>query len=110
MMAKMKEGYNLVRFYNIQHNDPSEPRLVTSVDYEVIAELGKYCLDSQFVEVAEKKGLHNEILMVIKVMDDKVVSCRSVLFYSEDSGWFVDCCESDFRVYASVAFDRDLMW
>lgn len=105
----MQDGYVLIELKNIKHDKDDDSKVI-SVDYEVVNHFGKYFLSEQAISFVKENGFEDEILMIVKVVDGNVVNCESMVFNCGDGKWYLDCCENDFRVYASVAFGRDLMW
>ena len=105
----MQDGYALIEIKNIKH-DKDDTRKVVSADYELINYLGKYFLSEQVINFVKDNGFEDEILMIVKVVDGNVVTCENMVFNCGDGEWYLDCCEHDFLIYASVAFGKDLMW
>lgn len=102
----MKNGYYLVELKNIECAKDNNS-MVTSVDYDIISCLGVAYREDEVADICTQLNLSDEILMIVEVYRGKVANCCHMVF-NNNGKWWLDCCEHDFRVYASVAFDEDL--
>ena len=104
----------IIGVYNLER----EENLIKSADYELIVDFGQSLTKEQIEKVLKyNKGVRDLILgssncfrelIVVTIEFSKeskeayIVNYPAVIFKSED-GYFVDCVENDFRVYAQVA-------
>lgn len=107
----MKDGYNLVNFTKVKRDEKNK-QVVVAVAYEVVAHLEDGYTEEDVFTICTEKRLEFGDIMIVKVSDDKVIECCNMIFSNEDEEtgeieWWTDCCEWDFRVYASVAFNND---
>lgn len=104
----------IIGVYNLE----GEENLIKSVDYELIVDFGESVTREQIEKVLKyNKKVRDSILcrdnwfseliaVTIEYSEESkeayIVDYSAVIFKFED-GYFIDCVESDFRVYAQVA-------
>lgn len=107
----MENGYSIVTFDEIKRDEQNE-QIVKDVSYTVVANLGMNYSEEEVFKICNENKFKHEIIMIVKVENGKVSKCCNMVFpteYEETDKieWWLDCCEWDFRVYASVAFNND---
>lgn len=104
----------IIGVYNLER----EENLIKSADYELIVDFGESVTREQIEKVLKyNKKVRDSILcrdnwfseliaVTIEYSEESkeayIVDYPAVIFKFED-GYFIDCVESDFRVYAQVA-------
>lgn len=104
----------IIGVYNVE----GEENLIKSADYKMIVDYGKFVTMEQIEkDLKYNKKVRNSILgsdnwfseliaVTIEYREESkeayIVDYPAVIFKFED-GYFIDCVESDFRVYAQVA-------
>ncbi|WP_195964536.1 hypothetical protein [Clostridium cuniculi] len=104
----------IIGVYNVE----GEENLIKSADYKIIVDYGKSVTMEQIEkDLKYNKKVRNSILgsdnwfseliaVTIEYREESkeayIVDYPAVIFKFED-GYFIDCVESDFRVYAQVA-------
>ncbi|MDY2589589.1 MAG: hypothetical protein SOW32_05305 [Agathobacter sp.] len=111
--------YKLLRIYGIKFDEKKTNR-VESAKYDVIQEFETFNTDEKtekkLIEICKKKNLpyseYGNYYLVVKYIDEEPVMVEGRLSYNDPNDdeleSYLDCAEWDFRVYASVALNKDL--
>ena len=111
--------YKLLRIYGIK-NEKNTNR-VESAKYDVIQEFETFDIDKEteknLIEICKKKNVpysaYGNYYLIVKYIDEVPVMVEGRLSYNDpndkDIESYLDCAEWDFRVYTSVALNKDLL-